>query len=212
MVPVVFPDSTQLWLFCLAAARAARHPGARRPLRRRSERGAGPPRRARVGRRVHLGTLVHVAAATVGLSALDRRVCHLRSAASSTRVPRTSSCSEFGSCSEREPGRPAFAVADVATAGVRARCGRERAQPEDGALLPRVPTAVRRYRSRRCLVAGARARARLRRARARQRLALCGRRGNGRRAAPAATAARPALRLRGRLHRARHGRRARQAD
>src|SRR5882724_2309908 len=70
MLPVVFPDSTSLWLFGLAALALLAIPG---PavlyiVVQSSEQG----RRvglASVGG-VHLGTLVHVAAASAGLSAL----------------------------------------------------------------------------------------------------------------------------------------------
>jgi threonine/homoserine/homoserine lactone efflux protein len=70
MLPVVFPDSTSLWLFALAALALLAIPG---PavlyiVAQSAEQG----RRvglASVGG-VHLGTLVHVAAASAGLSAL----------------------------------------------------------------------------------------------------------------------------------------------
>src|SRR5947207_1685069 len=70
MLPVVFPDSTSLWLFCLAALALLAIPG---PavlyiVVQSAERGrrAGL---ASVGG-VHVGSLVHVAAATAGLSAV----------------------------------------------------------------------------------------------------------------------------------------------
>jgi threonine/homoserine/homoserine lactone efflux protein len=70
MVPVVFPDSTAVWLFCGAALALLAIPG---PavlyiVVQSAERG----RRvglASVGG-IHVGSLVHVAAATAGLSAL----------------------------------------------------------------------------------------------------------------------------------------------
>src|ERR671930_662297 len=94
---------------------------------------------------------------------------------------------------------------------VRARRGRERPQSEDRPLLPRLPAAVRRSASRRRVVAGARPRPGLRRARPDQRLALCARRGNGRRSHPPPARGAP-VRLGTRLHRARHGCGARQAE
>jgi threonine/homoserine/homoserine lactone efflux protein len=70
MLPVVFPDPTSLWLFCLAALVLLAIPG---PavlyiVAQSAEQGrrAGL---ASVGG-VHLGSLVHVAAATAGLSAV----------------------------------------------------------------------------------------------------------------------------------------------
>src|SRR5438445_107547 len=70
MVPVVFPDSTALWLFSLAALALLAIPG---PavlyiVVQSAERGRRVGLTSVVG--IHLGTLVHVAAATVGLSAL----------------------------------------------------------------------------------------------------------------------------------------------
>jgi threonine/homoserine/homoserine lactone efflux protein len=70
MVPVVFPDSTALWLFCLAALALLAIPG---PavlyiVFQSAERGRRVGLASVAG--VHLGTLGHVAAATVGLSAL----------------------------------------------------------------------------------------------------------------------------------------------
>jgi threonine/homoserine/homoserine lactone efflux protein len=70
MVPVVFPDSTALWLFSLAALALLAIPGPAvlYVVVQSAEQG----RRvglASVGG-IHLGTLVHVAAATIGLSAL----------------------------------------------------------------------------------------------------------------------------------------------
>src|SRR6266516_3910178 len=70
MLPVVFPDSTSLWLFCLAALALLAIPG---PAVLYIVVQSGEQRR-RVGLAsvagVHLGTLVRVAAATAGLSAL----------------------------------------------------------------------------------------------------------------------------------------------
>src|SRR5436190_22549438 len=70
MVPVVFPHSTALWLFGLTALAALLVPGPAvlYVVVQSAEQG----RRiglASVGG-IHLGTLVHVAAATVGLSAV----------------------------------------------------------------------------------------------------------------------------------------------
>jgi threonine/homoserine/homoserine lactone efflux protein len=70
MVPVVFPDSTVLWLFCLAALALLAIPG---PavlyiVFQSAEQGRRVGLASVAG--VHLGTLAHVAAATVGLSAL----------------------------------------------------------------------------------------------------------------------------------------------
>ena len=70
MLPVVFPDSTSLWLFCLAALALLAIPG---PavlyiVVQSAEQGRRVGLASVAG--VHLGTLVHVAAATAGLSAL----------------------------------------------------------------------------------------------------------------------------------------------
>jgi threonine/homoserine/homoserine lactone efflux protein len=70
MLPVVFPDSTSLWLFCLAALALLAVPG---PavlyiVVQSAEQGRRVGLASVAG--VHLGTLVHVAAATAGLSAL----------------------------------------------------------------------------------------------------------------------------------------------
>jgi threonine/homoserine/homoserine lactone efflux protein len=70
MVPVVFPDSTSLWVFGLAALALLAIPG---PavlyiVVQSAEQGRRVGLASVAG--VHLGTLVHVAAATVGLSAL----------------------------------------------------------------------------------------------------------------------------------------------
>jgi len=70
MVPVVFPDSTAVWLFCLAALALLAIPG---PavlyiVVQSAEQGRRVGLASVAG--IHLGTLVHVAAATVGLSAL----------------------------------------------------------------------------------------------------------------------------------------------
>jgi threonine/homoserine/homoserine lactone efflux protein len=70
MVPVVFPDSTSLWLFGLAALALLAIPG---PavlyiVVQSAEQGRRAGLASVAG--VHLGTLVHVAAASAGLSAL----------------------------------------------------------------------------------------------------------------------------------------------
>jgi len=70
MLPVVFPDSTSLSLFCLAALALLAIPG---PavlyiVVQSAEQGRRVGLASVAG--VHLGTLVHVAAATAGLSAL----------------------------------------------------------------------------------------------------------------------------------------------
>jgi threonine/homoserine/homoserine lactone efflux protein len=70
MVPVVFPDSTSLWLFGLAALALLVIPG---PavlyiVVQSAEQGRRVGLASVAG--VHLGTFVHVAAASVGLSAL----------------------------------------------------------------------------------------------------------------------------------------------
>jgi threonine/homoserine/homoserine lactone efflux protein len=70
MVPVVFPDSTSLWLFGLAALALLAIPGP--AVLYIVVQSAEQGRRvglASVGG-VHLGTLIHVAAASAGLSAL----------------------------------------------------------------------------------------------------------------------------------------------
>src|SRR3989442_8770027 len=70
MLPVVFPDSTALWLFCLPALALLAIPG---PavlyiVVQSGERGRRVGLAAVAG--IHLGTLVHIAAAAAGLSAL----------------------------------------------------------------------------------------------------------------------------------------------
>jgi threonine/homoserine/homoserine lactone efflux protein len=70
MVPVVFPDSTSIWLFSLAALALLAIPG---PavlyiVVQSAERGRRVGLASVAG--IHLGTLVHVAAAAAGLSAL----------------------------------------------------------------------------------------------------------------------------------------------
>jgi threonine/homoserine/homoserine lactone efflux protein len=70
MVPVVFPDSTSLWLFSLAALALLAIPG---PavlyiVVQSAEQGRRVGLASVAG--VHLGSLVHVAAATAGLSAI----------------------------------------------------------------------------------------------------------------------------------------------
>src|SRR5256886_17339445 len=70
MVPVVFPDSAAVWLFCLAALALLVIPGPAvlYVVVQSAERGRRVGLASVAG--IHLGTLVHVAAATVGLSAL----------------------------------------------------------------------------------------------------------------------------------------------
>jgi threonine/homoserine/homoserine lactone efflux protein len=70
MLPVVFPDSTSLWLFCLAALALLAIPGP--AVLYIVVQSAEQGRRAGLASvgGVHLGSLVHVAAATVGLSAV----------------------------------------------------------------------------------------------------------------------------------------------
>jgi threonine/homoserine/homoserine lactone efflux protein len=70
MVPVVFPDSTAVWLFCVAALALLAVPG---PavlyiVVQSAEQGRRVGLASVAG--IHVGTLVHVAAATAGLSAL----------------------------------------------------------------------------------------------------------------------------------------------
>jgi threonine/homoserine/homoserine lactone efflux protein len=70
MVPVVFPDSTHVWLFCLTALALLAIPGPAvlYVVVQSAEQGRRVGLASVAG--IHLGTLVHVAAATVGLSAL----------------------------------------------------------------------------------------------------------------------------------------------
>ena len=70
MVPVVFPDSTALWLFSLTAVALLLIPGPAvlYVVVQSAEQGRRVGLASVAG--IHLGTLVHVAAATVGLSAL----------------------------------------------------------------------------------------------------------------------------------------------
>ena len=70
MLPVVFPDSTSLWLFCLAALALLAIPGpAVLYIVVQSAEQGRKVGLASVGG-VHVGSLVHVAAATAGLSAV----------------------------------------------------------------------------------------------------------------------------------------------
>jgi threonine/homoserine/homoserine lactone efflux protein len=70
MVPVVFPDSTVLWLFSVAAVALLLIPGPAvlYVVVQSAEQGRRVGLASVAG--IHLGTLVHVAAATAGLSAL----------------------------------------------------------------------------------------------------------------------------------------------
>src|ERR671936_1159236 len=70
MVPVVFPDSTALWLFSLAAVALLLIPGPAvlYVVMQSAEQGRRIGLASVAG--IHLGTLVHVAAAVAGLSAL----------------------------------------------------------------------------------------------------------------------------------------------
>jgi threonine/homoserine/homoserine lactone efflux protein len=70
MVPVVFPDSATLWVFALTAVALLVIPGP--AVLYVVVQGAEQGRRVGLASvaGIHLGTLVHVAAATVGLSAL----------------------------------------------------------------------------------------------------------------------------------------------
>jgi len=70
MLPVVFPDSATVWVFCLTAVALLVIPGP--AVLYVVVQGAEQGRRVGLASvlGIHLGTLVHVAAATVGLSAL----------------------------------------------------------------------------------------------------------------------------------------------
>jgi threonine/homoserine/homoserine lactone efflux protein len=70
MLPVVFPDSGTVWVFCLTSLALLVIPGP--AVLYVVVQGAEQGRRAGLASvaGIHLGTLVHVAAATVGLSAL----------------------------------------------------------------------------------------------------------------------------------------------
>jgi threonine/homoserine/homoserine lactone efflux protein len=70
MVPVVFPDSASVWLFCAAALALLAIPGPAvlYVVVQSAEQGRRVGLASVAG--IHLGTLVHVAAATIGLSAL----------------------------------------------------------------------------------------------------------------------------------------------
>jgi threonine/homoserine/homoserine lactone efflux protein len=70
MLPVVFPDSGTVWVFCLTAVALLVIPGP--AVLYVVVQGAEQGRRVGLASvlGIHLGTLVHVAAATVGLSAL----------------------------------------------------------------------------------------------------------------------------------------------
>jgi threonine/homoserine/homoserine lactone efflux protein len=70
MVPVVFPDSTALWLFSLGALALLAVPGPAvlYVVMQSAEQGGRVGLASVAG--IHLGTLVHVAAAVAGLSAL----------------------------------------------------------------------------------------------------------------------------------------------
>jgi threonine/homoserine/homoserine lactone efflux protein len=70
MLPVVFPDSGTVWVFCLTAVALLVIPGP--AVLYVVVQGAEQGRRVGLASvlGIHLGTLIHVAAATVGLSAL----------------------------------------------------------------------------------------------------------------------------------------------
>ena len=93
---------------------------------------------------IHLGTLVHITAATAGLVGLARLVgvgVHGREARR-RRVPDRSR--PLDAPFEDARGRDRTRRERRASAGVRTGYRRQRAEPEDGALLPRLPAAVRR--------------------------------------------------------------------
>ena len=142
---------------CAGAAADSR---AGSPLHRRPR---APSRAARSGLAsvagIHLGTLVHVAAAAGGTVGADRRVCRSPSASSSTPVPPTSSTSASGSCSTATATDEARSRAEPLRRAFCARARRQRPQSEDGALLPRAscrssstPTAAVCGRRRSCSV------------------------------------------------------------
>src|SRR6185437_9534396 len=70
MLPVAFPDSGTIWIFCVTALALLLIPGPAvlYVVVQSAEQGRRVGLASVLG--IHLGTLVHVAAATVGLSAL----------------------------------------------------------------------------------------------------------------------------------------------
>ena len=157
---------------------------------------------------VHAGTLVHIAAAAAGLSALLAASATAFSAVKylGRRLPRLS----------RRPANPRAGARGGRRGGPRAaaaprvsrRRGGERAQSQDGAVLPRLPPAVRRRVARSRRHPDPRARRDLRGAGAdhRRRLRADGPHRRPVASRPSEVSGQRALDLRGDVHRARGSR------
>src|SRR3954469_15142013 len=130
MLSVAFPDSGTLWVFCVTALALLVIPGP--AVLYVVVQGAEQGRRAGLASvaGIHLGTLVHVAAATVGLSAL------IVASAVAFSVVKFAGAAYLGLGGRPQaPGRGgaeprAGAGTRFVPARVRARSRRERAQPE----------------------------------------------------------------------------------
>ena len=136
-------------MFALASLALAVVPGPGGALHRRAERPPADAGRARLGPRgLDAAALLHVLAAVIGLSALARRIrrgVHRRQAPRAPLylvVARDPDAPERGRPRDRGRGAAERTLARTYRRGRR----RQRAQPEDRALLPRLPAAVRRPR------------------------------------------------------------------
>ena len=137
------PSATSFALFCLASAALAVVPGPAVTyiVMHSVDKGRRAGLASAVG--VASGGLVHVAAATVGLSAL---IASSATAFTVVKLVGAAYLIVVGSVASwpRRRGDRCRPSARAAPPPVPPGRDRQRLQPEDGALLPRVPAAVRR--------------------------------------------------------------------
>ena len=143
MVPVAFPDPSSLGVFAVAALALLAIPGPAvlYVVVQSAEQGRRAGLASVAG--IHIGTLVHVIGAAAGLSAL------IVASALAFSVVKYAGAAYLLYLGVRKllegDTRITFERrAGAAWSGVCTRHRRQRAQPEDGPLLPRVPTAVHR--------------------------------------------------------------------